>query len=426
MKIESVKGTRDFYPELMQKQNQIFNVWRKTCLKYGYEEFDGPTLEYSNLWKIKSGDEIPSQMYIFKDKGNREVAIRPELTPTLARMVAQKQRSLAKPIKWFSIPRCMRYEQPQSGRLREFFQLNVDCLGNDDVFSDAENIAIAIDIMITLGFTNKDFYVRLSNRTLLDQIMKKIGVKNVASVFKLIDKKSKLKSTDFNDELSKLVENKKIIDSFLSITDLKELKKFIKTNKLDDELITKSFFELEQLFKYMKSYGFSKYIQFDPTITRGFDYYTRTVFEVYDKSNKYRAIAGGGRYDNLVKDFGGQPISGVGFGMGDVVLSLFMNEKGLLLNYKKEYNYYVSIIKEKDNNSNEELKNYSIKVSQSLRNKGNEVFLDLNFRKLNKSLEYVNKNKIPYMVIIGKSEYDKQSYVLKDMINKKEKIVDFK
>lgn len=427
MKIESVKGTRDFYPELMQKENYIFNVWRKICQKYGYEEFDGPTLEYSDLWKIKSGNEIPDQMYVFKDKGDREVAIRPELTPTLARMVALKQKSLSKPIKWFSIPRCMRYEQPQSGRLREFFQLNVDCLGSDDVFSDAENIAVAIEIMISLGFSSKDFYVRLSNRTLLEQIMTQIGVTKVSDVFRLIDKKTKISKQNFDSELSLLTSNTKLIQSFLEITNLKELNAFIIKNSLDkNSIIKESFDELSTLFNYMNSYGFSKYVQFDPTITRGFDYYTRTVFEVYDKSQKYRAIAGGGRYDNLVKDFGGEAISGVGFGMGDVVLSLFMDEKKLTKEYQKDYDYYVAIIKESDENINEQLKNYSIKISQLLREKGNCVFLDLSLKKINKALEYANKNNVPFVVIVGLNEMTNNSYLIKDMINKKEKVIKLK
>ena len=164
MKIQSVKGTRDFYPELQRKLNYIFDIWRKVSLKYGYEEMDGPLLEPSELWTLKSGDEIPDQMYSFVDKGERNVAIRPELTPSLARMVAKKQRELGKPIKWFGIPRCWRYERPQSGRLREFYQFNLDLLGTESMRADAEVIMTAIEIMRKLGFTEKDFYIRLGNR----------------------------------------------------------------------------------------------------------------------------------------------------------------------------------------------------------------------------------------------------------------------
>lgn len=414
MKIEPVKGTRDFYPELMQEINTIFNSWRSICEKYGYEEMDGPLLEPVQLWQLKSGTEIPEQMYTLTDKSKRKLAIRPELTPTLARMVAAKQKSLTKPIKWYSIPRCYRYEQPQSGRLREFFQLNVDCLGNDDIYSDAEVIAISINIMLDLGFTDKDFYVRISDRTVLNNIMKQLGIKDSKDIFRLIDKKTKISDKEFNSELKKLTKNTKLINEFLELNNVKSLKQFLKANNIDANIN-----EFEQLFKFLDNYGYKKYIKFDPTITRGFDYYTRTVFEVYDKSLKYRAIAGGGRYDNLVEDFGGEKISGIGFGMGDVVLGLFMNEKKLIEEYKKTYDYYVTIIPD-DNML--ELQEFAIKVAQKLR-KDSKVFLELNTKKLNKALAFASKNSIPNVVIIGKSELETNSYIIKDMKKKQEKTI---
>jgi len=415
MKIEPVKGTRDFYPELMQEIKTIFNSWSSICKKYGYEEMDGPLLEPVQLWQLKSGTEIPEQMYTLTDKSKRKLAIRPELTPTLARMVAEKQKSLTKPIKWFSIPRCYRYEQPQSGRLREFFQLNVDCLGNDDTYSDAEVIAISIDIMLKLGFTNKDFYVRISDRTLLNIILEQLGVKDTKDIFRLIDKKLKITQKEFDTELKKLTKKTKPIKEFLELDNIKSLKKFVKENKISVDSS-----DLEQLFKYLDNYGYKKYIKFDPTITRGFDYYTKTVFEVFDKSLKYRAIAGGGRYDNLVEDFGGEKISGVGFGMGDVVLSLFMKDKKLMPEYKRDYDYYVTIIPEKDDNT--KLKEFAIKVAQKLREKG-KVFLELNTRKLNKALAFASRNSIPNVVIIGKTEMQNNSFIVKEMQKKKEKTI---
>lgn len=425
LKIEAVKGTRDFYPDLMQFENFIFDTWRSVSKKYGYEEFDGPVLESAELWKLKSGEEIPQQMYTLNDKNGDLLALRPELTPTLARMIAQKQKTLSKPIKWFSIPRCYRYERPQAGRLREFFQLNVDCIGNNDIYSDAEIIAIGINIMIQFGFTKDDFYVRISDRTLLNEILSEIGVNNSKDVFRLIDKKLKISIEEFDIELKKLSKNSKLIKEFLIIDNLDKLNKFIIKNKLKNESLKKSFKELKELFNYLESYGYSNYIQFDPTITRGFDYYTRTVFEIYDKSQKFRAIAGGGRYDNLVKDFGGEQLSGVGFGMGDIVLGLFLESKGLIPNYKKEFEYYTAIIPEDNEIINEKLKEYGIQISQKLRQENKSVFLELNLKKLGKALEYCNKNNISKVVIVGKAELDKKTYVIKDMVNKTEKIEKF-
>lgn len=427
-RIEPVKGTRDFYPELMQRENYIFSTWKAVCLKYGYEEFDGPLLEPAKLWQLKSGAEIPEQMYTLTDKSNRLLAIRPELTPTLARMIAEKQKTMNKPIKWFSIPRCWRYEQPQSGRLREFFQLNVDCIGSDEMYSDAEVIAIAIDIVLALKLTEKDFYVRISNRTLLNQILKDLGVADAKDVFRLIDKKGKLDEKEFDSELARIGgKNYDIIDEFLSIESVEDLEKFIAANKLtNNDVLIKAKNELKQLFRYLSDYGFSDYIKFDPTITRGFDYYTRTVFEVYDKSLNYRAIAGGGRYDNLVADFGGEPLSGIGFGMGDVVLSLMLQDKGLLPDYKKEYDYYVTIIPDDDSEITSNLREYAIHVAQKLRSENKAVFLELNVKKLNKALELANKYAIPNVVIIGKTELDNGEFVVKDMLNKKEEKIKFR
>jgi histidyl-tRNA synthetase len=390
MKIEPVRGTRDFYPEQKAIQNYIFGIWKNICEKYGYLDYDGPLLEPAKLWQLKSGTEIPEQMYTLKDKSERILAIRPELTPTLARMVAEKQREMAKPIRLYSVARCWRYEAPQSGRLREFFQLNVDILGSDSMALDAEVIATAIEIMKSFGLTAKDFYIRLGNRKLIESLLLSCDVPKakVREVSRLIDKIEKIGKEEFFSECKKLnVNGKKILETLSSDIDSISVK--------DDSGLL-GLTELKELMEQISYYKISEYIEIDLTIMRGFDYYTSNVFEVYDKSKKFRAIAGGGRYDNLVSDFGGEKLPGVGYGMGDVVLELFLKEKGKIPKYDLGIDYFIAVL------GNENL-DCAVSVAESLRKKY-KVVIEVMNRKLPKQIEYAKKIGANKLVVIGDNE----------------------
>jgi histidyl-tRNA synthetase len=417
MKIEPVKGTRDFYPELMFIEDYIFNVWTRIAKRFGYENFDGPMLEPAQLWQLKSGAEIPEQMYTLDDKGGRKLAIRPELTPTLARMIAEKQKSLSKPIRWYSVARCWRYEQPQSGRLREFFQFNLDCLGSDSMQLDAEVIATAIEIVRAFGLDNKDFYIRLGNRKLIESLILSSGVKKeqLKDVSRLIDKLDKIGEDNFVLSLKDISIDGKTITNLVKMLKISDVNKI--TEKSLDESGKTGLKDIKDLIKYIKAYGLEKYVQFDPSIMRGFDYYTSTVFEVFDRSKKYRAVAGGGRYDNLVADFGGEPLAGVGYGMGDVVLGLFLKERGKVPEYKKDIDYFVAVLDDK-------CLDYALKVAAKLRAKSN-VEVELLGRKLGKQFEYADRIKAPKVVIVGDEEVKSDSVKIKDLKSGKEEKIKF-
>ncbi len=414
MKIQRLRGTRDFYPELMRQLNSLFSMWRAAVEEYGYEEVDGPMIEPAKLWKMKSGDEIPEQMYMFKDKKGKEIAVRPESTPTLARMVAEKQKALAKPIKWYSISRCWRYEAPQSGRLREFFQFNVDCLGTDSMQADAEIIATAVNVMKKLGCKKKDFFIRLCNRKLISSLLLNLSIKKGQSqeVCRWIDKKEKLSEQHFSKGLLALGLSKAQVEAICDM--MKMQLKDVNPDELDENG-KEGYAEINELLKYLKAHGISDYCKIDFSLMRGFDYYTSTVFEVYDSKRKHRAIAGGGRYDDLVGDFGGERCPGVGYGMGDVVLSLFLKDLGKLPKAEKILDYYVAPV-------SEEVLPKAIKIANRLRKKAN-VELDLVNRKLKRQFEYADAVGASKIVIVGQKDLKQKKVTIREMSSGKEKKV---
>lgn len=416
MKVEKLRGTRDFYPELMSELNSVFAVWRKVAKRFGYQEFDGPLLEPAKLWQLKSGSELPKQMYSFKDKGGREVAIRPELTPTLARMIAQKQKELTKPIRWFSLPRCWRYEAPQSGRLREFFQFNLDILGTDSMEADAEVITTVVEIMKEFGCNNDEFYVRINNRKLIQDILLGGGIKKsqLKEVCRIIDKRDKLSKDDFVLTLKDLNLNDKFISGLLDLLDLKELDQL--SIDLSDEG-KKGLEELKELFKYLDAFGVGEFCQFDLSLMRGLDYYTSTVFEVFDKSKEFRAIAGGGRYEDLISDFGGTPCPGIGYGMGDVVLSLFLKKIGKLPKTKRELDYYIAAVSENEVSA-------AIKLAQKLRKDNKIVELDVSNRKVGKQAKYASNIGAKNLIILGPEELKNKKAKVKNLTTGKETELD--
>ena len=328
MKIPPVKGTRDFYPPDMAIRNFIVDGWKKVSLRNGFEEYDGPIFEYLKMYQVKSGDEIAEQLFSLTDRGGRDLALRPEITPTLARMVNQQINALPKPIKWFSVPRLFRAERPQKGRLREFFQWNIDIIGVDNARADAEVIFTTIDYLREVGLTPKDIKIKISSRKLLAAALRSFGIEadDLEPLYALLDKKPKMPSGTFEVLLKEEVGDKEIVKKILDfmavdhVLDIPKIESFLED---DSE-------ELNEIFVSLDQMNVEDYCVFDASIVRGLAYYTGVVFEVHDVAGELRAIGGGGRYNNLLRDFGGPAISATGMGMGDCVLEILLREKGLL------------------------------------------------------------------------------------------------
>ncbi len=312
--LSSLPGFRDAFPDVFARRRRIFAAWRDVCARYGFEEYDGPPLERLELYTQKSGDEIVGQLYHFTDKGGREVALRPEMTPTLARMVAQRAGALRKPIRWFSIPQLFRYERQQRGRLREHWQLNMDIIGEAGTLADAEIIAAAIDIMRALGFGPGDVRVRLSDRrVLVEALTSGMGVleteiDGVLSAFDRYEKSQEAAEAAIAAVVGDPARAHKVIAFAATLGDARSLL----------ELPGAS--HLKECLAHLEAMGLRDFVDVDFRIVRGLAYYTGIVFELFDAGKSLRAICGGGRYDNLLKQIGGVDLPMVGFGMGDVVM----------------------------------------------------------------------------------------------------------
>ncbi len=334
------KGTRDFYPEAERIQNYIFDTWRSTAESFAYEEYEGPMFEHLELYTGKSGEEIVSQLYNFKDKGDREIALRPEMTPTLARLVIQKARELKKPFKWFSMPRLFRYEKAQKGRLREFFQLNMDIIGTESIYAEADLMAAIATMLRKFGLKDGEFAIGVSSRKLLATYLEEISAPNPALVYPVLDRRLKIGPEAFAKALADagLSEDQvKKLDDFMSCKSIEEVK-----TKVHSENATAALQEIEDLFATLTAAGYGECVNLDLSIVRGLAYYTGIVFEVFDKGKSMRAIAGGGRYDSLTEKLGGERIPGVGFGMGDVVLADLLAEHNLLPSPKQSVDFYIA------------------------------------------------------------------------------------
>ncbi len=320
------------------------SVWRDVARRYGFVEYDGPPLESLELYTKKSGDEIVGQLYNFTDKGDREIALRPEMTPTLARMVAAKANAMRKPIRWFSIPQLFRYERQQKGRLREHFQLNADIVGEASVVADAELLALAIDIMRALGLTSSDVRARVSDRQLLTAVLAEVGVKSAEMpvVFAAIDKLGREPRDVTLGKVEKAVssaEARKGVARILdNTTDLNALAADFRNSADVMEAVT----HMRQYLNFLDALGVGEWVDFDLSIVRGLAYYTGKVFELFDAKGEFRAICGGGRYDDLLSTIGGVDLPALGFGMGDVVLTEILRSRNLLPTPEFGTDYWVA------------------------------------------------------------------------------------
>lgn len=400
---ESYKGVRDFYPEDMFIQNYIFGIWRDVVQSFGYVEYGASILEPAELYKAKSGEEIVNdQTYTFIDRGDREVTLRPEMTPTVARMVAAKQQELAFPLRWFSIPNLFRYEKPQRGRLREHWQLNVDLFGVDGIEADIEVITVASQIMKKFGATSKDFVIKINSRKLLNDLYNHFSISSDDSykISKIIDKKDKITPEIFEASLSEIIGEKSIEMIRLLSSNERFLEIIGENNKNADELIT-LIGKLEQ--------ANIKNVIFDPTLMRGFDYYTGIVFEVFDISpENNRSVFGGGRYDDLLDIFLRKKVPAFGFGAGDVTARDFLETRGLLPVYTSSSQLYIATLGE------EYIENAKA-VAQSLRAEGLNVIVDISSKKVGDQIKTANKQNVPYVVAIGENEVQSDMYTLKEM-----------
>lgn len=331
---QSLPGFREFYPEALARRNLLFRQWRRMAHAYGFQEYDAPVLEPLELYKAKSGDEIEAQLFSFTDKGGREVALRPEMTPTVCRLVGAKANALKRPIKWFSIAEFYRYERMQKGRGRCFFQLNADIFGEPGVEAETELIGLLIQCLTAFGLTAQDFYVRLSDRNLWFYYLETLGLteERIRSVLSAVDRFEKLGDDAFKDDsnrygsLDPAIKDKVL--AFLKVRSLAELEAVLgplAADKLDARLA-----EWRRLLGNLEAMGFADFVQVDLGVVRGLAYYTGFVFEAFDRKGDLRALAGGGRYDNLVGKLGHGEMPAVGFGMGDMTFALLLEQRGLM------------------------------------------------------------------------------------------------
>jgi histidyl-tRNA synthetase len=378
---QAPKGTRDFYPADQKWQNFIFDTWKQVCIQFGYEEYEGPIFEHLDLFTDKSGDEIVTQLYNFQDKGGRDLALRPEMTPTLARLVNQKNRQLKKPFKWFSMPRLFRYERAQKGRLREFFQLNMDIMGTPSIYAEVDLLLAIIAMLQQFKLTQKDFIIGISSRRVLAAFLQQIGIEQADAVYPVLDKQAKISREDFMQKLKECGIDLPLaqqLDEFMQCKTIDQLVPF-----LQSEPAIMAFKELQTLFAALQQLGMQDYITLDLSIVRGLAYYTGIVFEVFDAQKSMRALAGGGRYDNLCARLGGEAVTGVGFGMGDVVLKNLLEEKQLLpTEFATDPDVFIAVF------GDNLLPAFSL--AQSLRKGGLKVAQTLQKQKFNKQLDAAN------------------------------------
>jgi histidyl-tRNA synthetase len=345
MSTGALPGFRDFYPQEFAERAFIMRAWRTVARRYAFSEVDGPPLEATELYTKKSGDEIVGQLYNFRDKGDREVALRPEMTPTIARMVAARANALRKPVRWFSVPQLFRYERQQRGRLREHFQLNVDIIGEPDVTADAEVLAVAIDVMRALGLTSDDVKARVSDRRILSAYLKVLGVADAALLpvmTEVVDKLGRTKPDASAERLIALGVPARAIEPIVALprTTLDDIRRTLHDAGDASEASVDDF---ERYLRYVhRLVGDASWIHFDASIVRGLAYYTGIVFELFDAKGELRAICGGGRYDNLLATLGGVDLPAIGFGMGDVVLRELLQSRGLLRDVVPSIDYWVA------------------------------------------------------------------------------------
>ena len=403
--LQPVKGTRDFFPDEMRLRNWLFEVWRNVSEQAGFEEYDTCVLEHEELYVRKTGDEISKQLYSFEDKGGRRLSLRPEMTPSLARLVLQQEKSLSFPIKWFSMPQCFRYERMTKGRRREHFQWNADIIGQHEVVAEAEILMLLISACESMGLSTNDFRVFINDRRILNAILSQINVPQVlhSEVMVIMDKRDKIPP----EALLKMLEEMRMttkqvgqLNEYLSKSDLEELRENLKN--------TEGIEELQHLMKLMETAGYKNYLQFDISIVRGLSYYTGAVFEVNSPEKQHRAICGGGRYDSLLSTYGGETVPAVGFGFGDVVV----------LDVLKELKRFPELLRKLDYTiipfANEQI-GTALKIAAELRLQGSTVDCNFSMKKMKKMMQQAHESGAAKAILLFPDELSDDKVVIRDM-----------
>ena len=395
---EPYKGVRDFYPEDMAIQRYMFDVWSMTAESFGFERYDASVLEPADMYRAKGAENaemVNEQTYTFTDRGDREVTLRPEMTPTVARMIAHRQRELSFPVRWYSIPNLFRYERTQRGRLREHWQLNCDIFGSTDVSADVELIALAHQIFLNFGADEDMFEIRVNDRALMTRLYHALGVpdEQITKITRLNDRRNKISDKDYRTELTKITGDETKTEEIILMLD-----------KSDEE--TDVMVGLHEL-------GITNVV-FDKSLARGFDYYTGTIFEIFDTNpENNRAMMGGGRYDNLTGLFNEEAIPGVGFGFGDVTLRNFLESNDLLT---ANITAPTLMVIPTDSSYNIE----GQKISRQFRTAGISVATDIGTKKLQKKIKSAGDSLVEYILVLGEDEVTSQTYTVKNLADGKE------
>lgn len=415
--IQSYKGVRDFYPEDQRLQNYLFKSYRKVVKSYGYEHYEASVLEYLELYKLKSQanlEILKDQIYAFVDRSQRQIALRPEMTPTLARMIAARQQSLSYPIRWYSIPNLFRYERPQKGRLREHWQLNVDILGLESYEAELELILIARDILANLGASEGMYKIHISSRPVLEALLKyycQITPSQIQALILLIDRFDKISPRDFKAQAQTIIGLDKTVETYQEIINILKLKNLSKIPTSIASLEPCQ--QLLSLIKDLDQLQFTN-VELDFKIVRGFDYYTGIVFEIFDadETNR-RSMFGGGRYNNLLEVFSGSHLSGVGFGMGDVTMIEFLKAHKLLPSFKHNFDVYIILLADASYTQ-------AWPIIRSLQKEDLITIVDNRDLKPSKKLETALKRQAQHVLFIGAEDLKQERFNLKHLPTSRE------
>ena len=418
MQAQGLPGFRDFYPEDAALRNHIFTVWRDVADRYGFQEYDGPLLEPLELYVNKSGEEIVGQLYTFEDRGGRQVALRPEMTPTLARMIAVRARALKKPIRWFSIPQLLRYERPQRGRLREHFQLNMDIVGEPGPLADAELIAAALDVMRALDLGPGDVRARVSDRQVVRKLLDVHGLAQhqVSTAFQHIDKIEREARAVLVESLAKaadlacdVAEKVLAVGEIRGLEDVSQALERVSGGAAVGEGLADCVHALEAM-------GFGDFVDVDLSVVRGLAYYGGIVFELFDAGKSLRAICGGGRYDGLIGTLGGPDLPAVGFGMGDVVLGELLKERGSHRDLARRLDAFLVAVTRED-------LSHVLGLAHQLRDRGVRVEYALKQQSIAKQLKLAAARSARRAIIVGPDERESGQAVVRNLTTGEEEKV---
>jgi len=401
MSHKPLPGFRDFYPEQFAERAHIFETWRRVVRRYAFVEYDGPPLEPLELYTQKSGEEIVTQLYNFVDKGDRPVAMRPEMTPTFARMVGAKAQALRKPVRWFSLPQLFRYERTQKGRLREHYQLNVDIVGEADVLADAELLSVALEIMRAFGLTSNDVRARVSDRRLLNGLLEHLAIAEGTwpAVYAVLDKLERQPREVSAEKLAAAGLDEATAEVVLGFGTLDFAT--VRARYGESPAVQPHVQRFAEYLAHCDALGVGAFITFDLTIVRGLAYYTGIVFELFDNVGEFRAICGGGRYDNLLKSLGGADLPALGFGMGDVVIGELLRARGLMPAVAPSLQYWVA-----QSPDTPDAPRAALETAAALRHAGCAVEYALRSQKLDKQLEAGRKAGAATFVIVEPANPD--------------------